>query len=115
MAEIEKRDICLKLYVSHSEKELINLKMLQAGTTNLSAYARKMLIDGYIIRSDFSEIRELIKILRGISTNINQIALRANSTRSIYKEDVDDLRTDMKELKIACMDHLIALIEKDAK
>lgn len=87
--------------------------MLQAGTTNLSAYARKMMIDGYIIRSDFSEIRRLIRVLRGISTNINQIAMRANSTRSIYKEDVDDLRADMKELKIACMDHLIALIEKD--
>lgn len=115
MPELEKREICLKLYVSHSEKELINLKMLQAGTTNLSAYARKMLIDGYIIRSDFAEIRELIKLLRSISNNINQIALRANSTKSIYKEDVDDLKEDMKKLKILCMDHLIDLIEKDTK
>lgn len=112
MAESETRTLCLKIYVSPSEKEMIEMKMLRANTANLSAFARSMIINGYVIHSDFSEIRELIKIMRSISTNINQIALRVNSTKSIYESDVTDLKSDMKKLKLAVMDHLIALIER---
>ena len=35
---------------------------------------------------------ELVKLLRSISSNVNQIARRCNETRNLYAQDVEDLR-----------------------
>lgn len=47
------RTVRLQLLVSEEEADMIRQKMLQVGTTNFSMYARKMLIDGYVIKRDF--------------------------------------------------------------
>ncbi len=44
-----RKEICL----NEQELNLIQHKMRQLGTHNFGAYARKMLIDGYIIKVDF--------------------------------------------------------------
>ncbi|NBH70791.1 plasmid mobilization relaxosome protein MobC [Clostridiaceae bacterium] len=66
--------------------------MEQIGIANLSAYLRKMAVDGYIIHLDMSEVQELVRLLRICSNNLNQYARRANETGSIYAADVEDLR-----------------------
>ena len=66
--------------------------MEQIGVANLSAYLRKMAVDGYIIHLDMSEVQELVRLLRICSNNLNQYARRANETGSIYAVDVEDLR-----------------------
>ena len=43
-----KRDIQLKFRVTPHEREMIETKMAQFGTTNMAAYLRKMAIDGYV-------------------------------------------------------------------
>ena len=53
-----KRQIVLRVPVTPEERALIQQKMAQLGTRNFSAYARKMLIDGYIVHMDTSDIRE---------------------------------------------------------
>ena len=45
------RPIILRCAVTEYEKRLISGKMQQIGTKNFGAYARKMLIDGYIIKA----------------------------------------------------------------
>ena len=52
-----KRQIVLRVPVTPEERALIQQKMAQLGTRNFSAYARKMLIDGYIVHMDTSDIR----------------------------------------------------------
>ena len=59
---------------------------------NLRAYLRKMAVDGYVVQLDMSSVVELVKLLRSISSNVNQIARRCNSTRNLYAQDVEDLR-----------------------
>ena len=46
-----RKEICL----NEQELNLIQHKMHQLGTHNFGAYARKMLIDGYIIKVDYTE------------------------------------------------------------
>ena len=82
----------LHFVVSEQEAELIKERMTQAGISNLSAYLRKMAVDGYIIHLDMAEIREMTKLLRICSNNLNQYARRANETGSVYAADVEDLR-----------------------
>lgn len=88
----EGRTVGLFTKVSPEEKAVIDKKMAQLGTTNLRAYLRKMAVDGYIVQLDMSSVAELVKLLRSISSNVNQIARRCNSTRNLYAQDVEDLR-----------------------
>ena len=71
---------------------MIRERMAELGVTSMGAYARKMMIDGYHINVDLSDVRELVSLLRRCSNNLNQIAKRANETRSIYEVDIEDLR-----------------------
>ena len=72
-----KRDIQLKFRVTPQEREMIETKMAQFGTTNMAAYLRKMAIDGYVVKLDLPELRELVSLLRYSSNNLNQLTLRA--------------------------------------
>ncbi len=92
MRRREGRNIGLYTKVSPEEKEIISRKMELLGTTNLRAYLRKMAVDGYIVQLDMKSVVELVKLLRSISSNINQIARRCNETRNLYAQDVEDLQ-----------------------
>ena len=59
-----KRNVPLLFWVSEQEKEMIDAKMEQLGTGNLSAYLRKMAIDGYVVKLDLPELKELVSLLR---------------------------------------------------
>ena len=79
-----KRDIRLRFRVTPEEKSMIEEKMTQVGTSNMEAYLRKMSIDGYILKLDLPEIKEMISLLRRSSNNLNQIAKRINQTGRLY-------------------------------
>ena len=97
MAE-RKRAIQLKLWVDENEKNLIEEKMKILGTRNFGAYARKILIDGYVIKVDYSEQRKLAAEVNKIGVNINQICKRINNADRVYSEDVAELRKRMDEV-----------------
>ena len=92
MRRSEGRTVGLFTKVSPEEKAVIDEKMAALGTRNLRAYLRKMAVDGYIVHLDMSGIAEIVKLLRSISSNVNQIARRCNETRNLYADDVEDLR-----------------------
>lgn len=88
----EKKTVRMQLVISQKEADLIKERMAELGITNLSAYLRKMAVDGYIIHLDTGDIQEMVRLLRICSNNLNQYARRANETGSIYATDVEDLR-----------------------
>lgn len=98
MRRREGRDIGLFTKVSPEEKEVIDQKMALLGASNLRAYLRKMAVDGYIVQLDMEGMAELVKLLRSISSNVNQIARRCNETRNLYAEDLEDLRRGYAQL-----------------
>lgn len=93
-----KRKIVLRCPVTEEEREMIELKMKQLGTSQIGAYLRKMAIDGYVINFDTTDIKTFSKELQKIGRNINQIAKRVNSTNSIYREDIEEIRERQKEI-----------------
>ncbi len=62
--------------------------MREAGTTNMGAYLRKMALDGYILRLDLPELKEMLSQLRYMGNNVNQIAKRANEVGVIDEMDI---------------------------
>ena len=93
-----KKSVRTEFVMSEQDAELVRERMAKLGITNLSAYLRKMAVDGYIIHLDMSDIQEMIRLLRICSNNLNQYARRANETGSVYSADVDDLRTRLDSL-----------------
>ena len=77
---------------------MIHERKEAAGFKSLSAYLRKMAIDGYIVKIDLSDVKEAIRLLRINANNLNQYAKRANETGSIYLEDIRDLQKNQEEL-----------------
>ena len=96
--ENRKRNIQIKFRVTEKERELIEQKMAQLPIHKIGAYMRKMAIDGYIIYTDLTPIKEYAKELQAIGKNINQIAKRVNETGSIYKDDITALQEKMNDV-----------------
>lgn len=92
------RPIQVKFFVNDREMDLIKQKMAQFGTENMSAYLRKMAIDGFVIKLDMPELQELTAAMKRISANENQIAKRLNENRRIYEEDIEEIKKNQEEI-----------------
>ena len=88
----------IQIKLTPEDLEAIKEKMEKAGVRNRSAYIRKMAIDGYIILLDLSDIKEVVRLLRINSNNINQIAKKANQTGNIYLDDIKSIQAQQEEI-----------------
>ena len=96
--ENRKRNVQIIIRVTEEERSLIEEKMRQIPTLNLSAYARKILLDGYIFTLDLQEVKGHTAQLQKIGVNINQIAKRINETGRIYADDMNEIKRAMEEV-----------------
>lgn len=96
--ENRKRNVQIIVRVTEDERTLIEEKMRQIPTMNLSAYSRKMLIDGYIIVLDLQKVKAHTAQLQKIGGNLNQITKCINETGRIYDNDMDELKRLMNEV-----------------
>ena len=88
----------VKIRISPEDKERIKVKMEDAGILNMSAYVRKMALDGICVRLDLADVRQLIVMLQRCSNNLNQYARRANETGNVYAADIEDLQNRLDEI-----------------
>ena len=86
------RPIRIEFCVSENEHRIIKSKMAQLGTKNMGAYLRKMAIDGYIIKVDYTQQKKLVAAVS------NQICRRINSKGNLYEDDVTELKERQKEI-----------------
>ena len=86
-----KREVQLNFRVSPEELALIEQKMAQLGTTNREAYLRKMALDGYVVRLELPELKDLVSLMRYSSNNLNQLTRRVHETGRIYDADLEDI------------------------
>ena len=93
-----KRDILLRVFVTEAERDFIYEKMKEINTSNFGAYARKMLIDGYAINTDYSDLKTVAAEMQKIGVNINQIARRVNTTSRIYEQDFNEMQRKVDEI-----------------
>lgn len=103
------RNIQVIFWITEQERELIQKKMTQLGTDNMSAYLRKIAIDGYVVRLELPELQEMVSLLRRSSNNLNQIAKRVNVTGRIYAADMEDMLQKQELLWQAANDILSRL------
>ena len=92
------RPIRIEFCVTEQEKELIEGKVAKLGTRNMGAYLRKMAIDGYIIKVDYTEQKKLAAAVSRAAANINHICRRINQTGHFYEDDIVELKAKQREI-----------------
>ncbi len=95
---VRRRGIHLHFCVDEEERELIRDRMERAGMVSMGAYLRKMAIDGYHVNIDLTDVREMVRLLKNATNNINQITKRAHETQNIHSDDIDALRCEYNKL-----------------
>ena len=98
MGQHRDRGVKINFWVTSEELDLIKSKMEKAQVNNMSAYLRKLAIDGYIVRLDVPEMREIITNARRAGANLNQLTKRVNETGRLYEADLEDLRQSQERL-----------------
>lgn len=81
------------LMLSDDELEILEKKYKLSGCKNLRQFIMKCILEKDIFVLDMDVFRDMSTSISRISSNINQIAKRVNSTNVIYKNDIDDLKT----------------------
>ena len=92
------RPVRIEFRVTEQERQLIQKKMEQLGTKNMGAYLHKMAIDGYIIKVDYTEQKNLAAAVSQVAGNINQICRRINQTGHFYEDDIVELKAKQCEI-----------------
>ena len=113
MTEKRRRRMKLMTRVTEDEYAQIQARMALVGTGNLSAFLRKLALDGRIVLLDMDELKTLVSLLRRTSANVNQIAKRVNSTSRVYESDLAEIQNRLGELWLALDEVLrkLAVIE----
>lgn len=91
----------LSFWVSDEEYAVIQEKKRVAEIQNMSDYLRKIAIDGYVIRLDIPELRDMLTNLHRSGANLNQLAKRVNETGRFYAADLEDLLQSQARLQAA--------------
>lgn len=113
MVEKEKRLIQHNFKATETEAEIIKKKMKSLGITNTSAFLRSMVLNGYILKLDLPQIREMIRLLSNMTNNLNQIAKRMNAHGQIYETEIDEIIQKQDELW-QMINRLLTVLERTA-
>ncbi len=87
-----KRSLYLKVRVIPEEMNTIKCKFQNSGMETLSGFVFAMIFEGYIVQIDKDELNKIGQAANNASNNINQIAIRANSTGDVYPEDIAEVK-----------------------
>ncbi len=98
MKDENKRDLYLKVRVSQAEMDTIRKKFENSGMSSLSGFVRAMIFEGYIVQFSESEQKELVRLAGNIANNVNQIAVRVNSTGKVYENDLKEIKDGVDKL-----------------
>ena len=95
----ENRSEILILRLTPKEKAHIRQRMADMGVRNMSAFIRKMALNGYCVNLQMPELKEISSQLHRLNANLNQYTKRAHVSGNVYQEDVEDLQARTASLQ----------------
>ena len=84
--------------LTDDELARMKFKMDEVGISCMSSYMRKMLLDGYCVKVDTSDFKEVCRLVRICSNNLNQYAKKANGLGLIHEADIKDLQHRFEDI-----------------
>ena len=96
------RSVPIYVWVRPDELEVIRERMAEAGIRNMSAYIRKMALDGYVLHVDLEPVKELVSLQRRCANNLNQAAIHANSYGGLYPDELTSVGVSLLKRVSRC-------------
>lgn len=97
---------------------MIHDRMKEAGVQNMSAFIRKMVLNGYMIIPEWPELKGVLSLHSRISNNLNQYAKKANETGKLYEEDIAEIKqmhNEQTKFLKKILEAVMYLYEEDSK
>lgn len=88
----------MQIRLTEAEYEDIECKFRNSGLRLRSEFIRAMIFEGYIVHFDEEKFDKICRLIGSISNNVNQIAVRVNSTNKAYAEDLQNIMEGQKEI-----------------
>ena len=104
------RSKMLHFPVTEEEARIIDAKRKQLEIHNISAFLRAMVLNGYVLKLDLPQLREMIRLLGNLTNNVNQIARRVNEHGSIYESEIDEIQENVN-LLLGMMNQLLSTLQ----
>lgn len=108
--EKARRSKMLHFAVTEEKARIIDEKMKQLEIRNMSAFLRAMVLNGYVLKLDLPQLREMIRLLGNLTNNVNQIARRVNEHGSIYESEIDEIQENVN-LLLGMMNQLLSMLQ----
>lgn len=87
-----------EFHLNDDEQYILDKKFEASGMKSKSAFLRTLILYGYVYDVDYSLLQNYNVELGRISSNLNQITKRINSTGNIYEEDIKEIKELMNEV-----------------
>ena len=98
MDEKIKRTRSVQVRLTEEEFEYLNRKFEMSGLKSKSEFMRMMFFEGLVVKFNDDDMQFLMRQISGMTSNINQIATRVNSTDKIYAEDISEIKQKQEEI-----------------
>ena len=82
----------MQIRLTQEEYDAIERKFRNSGLRSRSEFVRAMIFEVYIIHISEDELKKLNRLISNIASNINQVAVRVNSTNHIYADDIAEIK-----------------------
>ena len=87
-----KRTRSVQVRLTEEEFDYLNHKFELSGLKSKSEFIRMLFFEGLIVKFSDDDMQFLMRQISGMTSNINQIATRVNSTDKVPAEDIDQIR-----------------------
>lgn len=98
MEDIIKRTRSVQVRLTEEEFDYLNHKYDMSGLKSKSEFMRMLFFEGLIVKFTDDDMQFLMRQISGMTSNINQIATRVNSTNKIYAEDMEEIKQKQEEI-----------------
>ena len=88
----------VQIRLNDEEKSALDCKFQLSGSQSKSRFIRLMILEGIIVHFDEEKFNKMVRDFTKAGSNINQIAMRVNSTGNIYADDVNQIREEVENL-----------------
>lgn len=88
----------MQIRLTQEEYEAIERKFRNSGLKSRSEFIRTMIFEGHIVQFSETELKEIHRLMTTIANNVNQIAVRVNSTGKIYDEDIAEIKEGINQI-----------------
>ncbi len=88
----------MQIRLTQEEYEAIERKFQNSGLKSRSEFIRTLIFEGIIVHISEDELRKIYRLVNNIAGNINQIAVRVNSTGNVYAEDIAEIKEGLQKI-----------------